>query len=163
MDWYVVRVKPHRDHFAAANLLQRGVEIYQPILLKRRPRAKQLRSEPFFPGYLFARVELLSSQWMAARSAPDVAYFLGQNGYPTPLPKGFVAGLKARLELLNEQGGVPRFNSGDRVVVTRGPFEFFEAVFDRNLSPGGRSRILVQLFGRLVAVELHEDCLEKAV
>jgi transcriptional antiterminator RfaH len=162
MTWYVARTNPRREHQAAASLSRRGVQVYLPIL-RKKARAGRRDWELLFPGYLFARLEIPSAQWLAARSAPDVAYFLGQPDQPSALPDELVDALTARMERVNRDGGPPRFRPGERVAITGGPFRFLEAVFDRQLSADGRSRVLVQLLQRLVPVELPEDHLERAV
>jgi transcriptional antiterminator RfaH len=163
MPWYVARTKPRKEHLAAAALAKRGVEVYLPMLRKRKQRAGRRECEPLFLGYLFASLEVPSEQWLAARSAPDIAYFLGWRGEPTPLPEDFLPALRARVELANREGGQSRFQPGDRVIITHGPFRYLEAVFNRQLSSSGRSEVLVQLLRRLVPVELPEEHLSRAV
>jgi len=161
MNWYVARTKPGKENHAAAVLTQRGVEVYLPILHKRKPRPGRRNWEPLFACYLFAKLEIPSNQWLAARSAPDIMYFLGPGTQPIALPDGFIDALTERLELANRRGGPPRFQPGDRVVIADGPFQFMEAVFDRSLSASGRSRVLVHILNRLVSVELSEARLKK--
>jgi hypothetical protein len=38
-----------------------------------------------------------------------------------------------------------------------------EAIFDKTLSPAGRTRVLVQMLSRTVCVDLPEDYLKKVV
>jgi transcriptional antiterminator RfaH len=154
MDWYVARTKPRREAEAAAILEQRGVRVYLPMLRKTRPRAGRRTSEPLFPGYLFARLQVPSEQWLAARSAPDVEYFLGQAGSPTPLPAEFVPALECRLQANDHAGAPSDFRRGDRVAIKHSPFEYVEAIFDRALTASGRVRVLVQFVHRQVAVNL---------
>ena len=161
--WYVARTKARKEHQAAAALEQRGIKVYLPILRRRRARPGRRDWEPLFPCYIFASLEVPSDQWLQARCAPDVAYFLGDRGRPSALPDGLIGALMARVDLIHQTGGLPRFRPGERVTITRGPFECLEAIFDRSLSPGGRSRVLVQLLHRLVPVELSEEHLKTAV
>ena len=52
--------------------------------------------------------------------------------------------------------------SGERVLITSGPFQYLEAIFDRRLSASGRSLVLLQLLNQLVRVDVGEECLDKA-
>ena len=162
MPWYVARTKPRKELQAAATLTQRGIQVYLPTLRKHKPRAGRRDWEPLFPGYLFAGLDVPSDRWLAARSAPDVAYFLGEQGRPTALPEAFIPELMARVELANHRGGSPRFKPGERVIITDGPFQYLEAIFERTLSASGRSRVLVQILHRLVPAELLEEHLSNA-
>jgi transcription antitermination factor NusG len=100
---------------------------------------------------------------LAARSAPYVNYFLGQRGVPTELPADFVSALRARLDLENSRDRLPRFEPGERVLITNGPFQYLEAIFDRRLSASGRSLVLLQVLNRLVRVDVAEEYLDKAI
>jgi len=162
-NWYVARTKPRKEREAAAALTGRGVEVYLPMLRKTRARTGRREWEPLFPCYLFARFEVPSYSWLAVRSAPYVAYFLGHAGLPSALPDGFVETLRIRLEQANRGGGPTPFRPGEQVVITQGPFRYLSAVFDRRLSASGRSRVLVQILRRLVPVELPEEYLRKAI
>jgi transcriptional antiterminator RfaH len=163
MDWYVARTKPGKEQRAATGLAQLQVDVYLPILRKDKPRAGRRGWEPLFPGYLFASFDPTSNRWRAARSAPNVAYFLGQEGHPSPLPDDFIPALKAHTERTNGGRGLSCFSAGQRVIITHGPFEYMEAVFDRRLSASGRSRVLLQLLHRLVPLDLPTEHLKSAV
>lgn len=160
--WYVARTRPHKEAEAAAILQQRGVEVYLPLLRHRRPRPGRRAWEPLFACYLFARLAVPSEQWLAARSAPHVAYFLGHHGEPVPVPGDLVEALRARVGALQAQGGPPRFRPGDRVTIVEGPFRYLDAIFDRSLSAAGRARVFVQVLQRLVPIELPEQALKRA-
>ncbi|MBI3971195.1 MAG: hypothetical protein HY332_07880 [Chloroflexi bacterium] len=163
MPWYVAHTKRGEERRAAGILEQRQVQAYLPILRKRKPRAGRRNWEPLFPGYLFANLTVPSEQWLAARSAPGIAYFLGNEGHPTSLPEDFMLGLMARVELANCENPLHRFTAGERVIITDGPFRSMEAIFDRTLSPSGRSRVLMQLLHRLVAIEVPEEYLDRVL
>jgi transcription antitermination factor NusG len=156
MPWYVAHTKPGKERQAVAALEQRQVEAYLPLLRKRKPRSGRCDSQPLFPGYVFACLEIPSACWLAVRSAPGVAYFLGSTDRPTALPDGFVPSLAARLELANRGAGPPRFRPGQRVLIADGPLRNLEAVFDEGLSPDGRSRVLVQLVHGVLRVQLPD-------
>jgi transcription antitermination factor NusG len=162
MRWYVARTQPRKERYALAALEHRSVEAYVPVLRKQRPRAGRRDWEPLFAGYLFARFQVPSQGWLAARAAPGVAYFLGREGQPSGLPEDFVPAMRARLERINLAGGLPSFRSGQRVSIVQGSFQYYDAIFDRRLSPAGRSRVLVSVLTRLVPLELPEEYLRVA-
>ncbi len=160
MPWYVAKTKRRRESHAAASLERRHVEVYLPLLSKTSSRAGQRAWEVLFPGYLFASLTIPSEEWLAARSAPDIDYFLGCHGHPVALPDDFVPALRARLERTNQAGGMARLQPGARVRITAGPFRYLEAIFERQLSPRGRAEVLVQVLQRMIRVQLPEHHLD---
>jgi transcription antitermination factor NusG len=154
--WYVARTKPLKEQEGAATLASLGAETYVPLLRRVSRRAGRRELGPMFSGYLFARLDVSSDQWLMARSAPGIAYFLGNDSGPTPLPDGFIPSLRERVETTNKSGGPPRFQPGQPVMITHGPFQYLEALFDRTLTSDGRARVLVQIVGRLVPTDLFE-------
>jgi transcriptional antiterminator RfaH len=158
--WYVAKTKPHREHTTAAILAQRDVEVYLPsITFRRRDTLRTALHEPLFPGYLFARLDLNADDWLATRSAPGIAYFLGGDGAPTALPDGLIEGIRARVERSRSNWQRPAFEAGERVVLERGPFAGLDAIFDDWLSARGRVRVLLEIVERLVPVDVDVDML----
>jgi transcriptional antiterminator RfaH len=139
-------------------LTLRGLDTYVPMLPQvHRRRAKSAVREPLFPGYLFARLDIDSSAWLAARSAPGVIYFLGGEDAPTPIPDDLIEEISQRAEGANLAHQRPRFVSGQPVVIRHGPFSGLEAVFDGCQSARGRVRVLLEIVQRQVPVVLDID------
>lgn len=161
--WYAVKAKPRQEQLASTVLADRGIEVYLPeVPTPRRSGQPADRFEPLFPGYLFARLGLASPEWVASRSAPAVAYFVGTNGVPSALPDGLVDAIRLRAEAWQRRGWQPPFENGDRVVINGGPFSGLDAIFDRTVSPVGRVRVLLGLISRLVPVHLDASSLRLA-
>ena len=136
----------------------RGAEHYLPVVRDARNPG---RSEPLFPGYLFCHVEIPSVQWVEIRSLPGIAYVLGVEGRPIPVPDELVEDVRARVERENARRAGGIYSPGERVRIVEGPFKELDAIFDRRLSASGRSRVLVRLLHRLVPVEIHEASLSR--
>lgn len=163
--WYVVKTKPRQEEQTAVVLTQRGVKILLPkaaVWAPGQKRAGNKKLEPLFPGYLFARLDIRSQEWLAARSAPGVAYFLGALGVPSPIPAHVVEDIDRRAQEQQRHGWRPRFRPGERLLITDGPLSGFEAVFDGTLSGPGRSRVFVEVLSRLVPVVLPDNLLRRA-
>ena len=152
--WYVAKTKMHREVATAHVHTQRGLDVYLPMLPpSRRGRSSSTMREPLFPGYLFARLDLQSSAWLMARSAPGIAYFLGGEDAPTHVPDELIEEIRRRAEASN-LAQQPAFELGQTVVIRRGPFSGLEAIFDGRQSGRGRVRVLLELVQRLVPVVL---------
>ena len=64
--------------------------------------------------------------------------------------------LAIQQRLVHGRGREPEdFRHGDRVIITGGPLRGLEAIFDCNLSPTGRVRVLIQLLERVCPAELR--------
>lgn len=158
-EWYVLRTKPHAERQVSSLLTLRDTHHYLPLV--RSPRNRRVM-EPLFPGYLFCQVEIPSIQWVEVRSLPGIAYVLNAQGEPLPVPGDLVEAVRARTDAENGSDAPCRFQPGERVTIVHGPFQGLEAVFDRRLSPSGRSRVFATLLSRLVPVEILEAELSKA-
>ena len=64
-NWIVVRSKPRAEKIAHAQLLEKGIEAYLPLLKERRKWSdrKKWVEFPLFSSYLFARIELKNSKY----------------------------------------------------------------------------------------------------
>ena len=155
-EWYAAQTKPHKE-FMARDALARleHVEPFLPVLNVDpvNPRARKVR--PFFPGYLFFEADLEQVGISAVQWTPGLARVLGVEGEPSPIPTHVIQEIRARVsEAQEEAGSGGRFQHGDLVRVTTGPFEGFEGMFDTRLGGKTRARILVEFLGRLTAAEV---------
>ncbi|MCC7369106.1 MAG: hypothetical protein IT306_11825 [Chloroflexi bacterium] len=153
--WFVAKTKSRREAAATAVLQQRGIEVYFPTApASGRSAAALAGHEALFPGYIFVRLAVETEQWLLARSAPGVAYFLGDGERPSPLPAELIDEIRARVDLRRGQRKLSPFQRGESVVIKHGPFSGLEAVFDGCLTARGRVRVLLEIVQRLVPVDL---------
>jgi transcriptional antiterminator RfaH len=158
--WFALYTKPHKEYVVQGLLRGQQVETYLPeiaVAVRRRDRRDK---KPFFPHYLFVRLDPHSDQMAKVHWTPGLRRVVSAGGQPVPIPDETVAHIRQRLETeVEEQSAVP-FRHGEIVHVTRGPFEGLNALFDRALSPQGRVRVLLEWMGRLVGADLDvEDLL----
>lgn len=151
--WYVLRTKPRAEAQVSQLLAPRGIPCYCPQLTRRL--SGRLRTEPLFPGYLFARLGADPEHWKLARWSPGVAYILGGERSYVPVPDDVVGALRTRAAYESARAQRITFRAGEPVVIASGPLAGLEAVFDRMLSPSGRSRVLLEFLSRFTPVELN--------
>ncbi len=154
----MVKTQPQKESLAQFSLRNARVEVFYPKILVRR-RGRRLL-EPLFPTYLFCHLDPTSPFWPMVRWATGVAYFLGSDGKPVPVPDNLVDGIRKRVAWWNAEGHRAVFSPGQRVRVTRGPMAGLEAVFEGYVPARQRCRILLQVVGRLSRVEIPETDLE---
>jgi transcriptional antiterminator RfaH len=160
--WYVLRSKPKKESSAAQLLQSWGIEVYYPQAMVHKPQGKPAALEPLFPGYLFGRLDPLTAEIGQANRTAGILYVLGYGDDPWPVPDDLILSIKNRLA---RTGGVRTpvsFRPGDRVVITNGPMQGIEAIFDGQLSPNGRVRVLIQILKRLCRAEVHLSQLRSA-
>jgi transcription antitermination factor NusG len=164
-EWYAVHTKPHKE-FLTRDALARieGVQVYLPTLRVEpvNPRSRKIR--PFFRGYLFVHADLAQVGLSEIQWQPGVSRVVDYGGEPVSIPAPVIEEIRRKVEevqLLEQDFGAERFRQGDRVRVTKGPFEGFEGMFDTRIGGQARARILVDFLGRLTATDLDVRYLEK--
>ncbi len=161
--WYALYTKPHKEQQVSAALQARGIETYLPTLPVYKGRRRTEKRQPFFPCYLFARMDLGAIGLSSVAWTPGLRRIVSFGGQPAVVGDEVIDIIRHRLKQM-EASGYPiqrRFRPGDRVVIKSGPLRDLEAVFDKELSPSDRARVLVEILGRLTACEIELDCLEK--
>ena len=122
-------------------------------------RGKKVTSERrFMPGYVLVRMELSDKTYHLVNSINRVTGFLGAQGKPMPMRDDEVNGILHR----TGEGGVEvaprnliRFDIGEKVNVTDGPFEGFAGMVEEVDQANSRLKVSVSIFGRATPVELE--------
>jgi transcriptional antiterminator RfaH len=157
--WYALFTKPRREQQVGEILGEKGIETYVPTIHVRQRRRTVER--PFFPRYMFARVDFDEVGLSAVQWTPGLTRIVSFGGGPTPVPGVVIDRLKEQLEKLRREGTFSPFEPGDRVRIVSGPLRDFEAVFDAHLSATDRVRILVEFLHNVRRVEIDVDDIER--
>ena len=162
--WFGLYTKPHNEYAVRDYLSGRQVEVYLPEVCNNTQRRGRRGRMPFFPHYLFARLDLRDGIMAKVPWTPGLRRFVTFAGEPAPVPDAVVAHIRRELahirrELANTVEADPDepFKKGEVVRIPRGPLEGPAAVFDRRLSDDGRVRVFLQCMDRLMAAELDLD------
>ncbi len=120
-------------------------------------RGKKVTSERrFMPGYVLVRMEMSNRGYHLISSINRVTGFLGPQGKPMPMRDAEVNQILNRVE---EGEAAPRnlirFDIGERVKVTDGPFEGFDGMVEEVDESHNRLKVSVSIFGRSTPVELE--------
>jgi transcriptional antiterminator NusG len=120
-------------------------------------RGKKVTSERrFLPGYVLVRMEMSSRGYHLISSINRVTGFLGPQGKPMPMRDAEVNQILNRVE----EGEIAprnliRYDIGERVKVTDGPFEGFDGMVEEVDESHSRLKVSVSIFGRATPVELE--------
>src|ERR1041384_6605865 len=172
LHWYVLQSKPHQERRVAEYLNRRKLEVYLPLIRVNPVNPRSAHECPYFPSYLFAKVDLQVTGLGVLQWTPGLSRFVEFGGQPGNVPESFIYELKRRLEQIHAAGGLTLggVEHGTLVKITSGPFEGYQAVFDTRLSGVERVRVLLRLiqeyrYGReqvrLIPVELNAGSIEK--
>lgn len=120
-------------------------------------RGKKVTSERrFMPGYVLVHMEMTDRGYHLISSINRVTGFLGPQGRPQAMRDTEVNHMLHRAE----QGDVQprnliRFDIGEQVSVTDGPFEGFTGMVEDVDEGTSRLKVTVSIFGRATPVELE--------
>ena len=152
--WYVAKIQVQKELALMTYLSQCGVDTFYPKIVQRDRNGGTLRA--MFPTYLFCHLDPGSSIWPMVRWAPGLTYFLTSDGEPARLPQALIDYLRQQVSERNDPDSSRNLANGDRVLVSGGPFAGLQGIFQRYMSSRQRCRILLEMVGRLTAVELPE-------
>jgi transcriptional antiterminator NusG len=120
-------------------------------------RGKKVTSERrFMPGYVLVHMEMTSKGYHLISQINRVTGFLGPQGRPMPMRDAEVNQILHRVE----EGEIAprnliRYDIGEKVKVTDGPFEGFDGMVEEVDEGHSRLKVSVSIFGRATPVELE--------
>lgn len=147
--WYVIHSKPQKEFALQRELIARNIEVYCPAVKVKpvNPRSRKIR--PYFPGYLFVRVDIKEVGFSALQWLPFSLGFVLFDHVPASIPDGLINFIHKKIEDINLSGDFDsvssRYNPGDKVNIHYGPFTGYEAIFDSHLSSKDRVIVLLKL------------------
>ena len=120
-------------------------------------RGKKVTSERrFMPGYVLVHMEMSNRGYHLISSINRVTGFLGPQGKPMPMRDHEVNAILNRVEEgLEAPRNLIRFDIGEKVKVTDGPFEGFDGMVEEVDDGASRLKVSVSIFGRATPVELE--------
>lgn len=153
--WYAVHTLPRREFGARAQLEAQRFTIFLPRHLKTVRHARRMRTvdAPFFPRYLFVRLNLNRDRWLSINGTFGVSHLIMGGDRPLPVPLGVVEALRARLGAESLAPFDDGLRLGQRAEVMVGPFANLVGTLER-FDGAERVRILLDLMGTATPVTL---------
>ncbi|PYV31501.1 MAG: transcription termination/antitermination protein NusG [Acidobacteria bacterium] len=131
-------------------------------VIEMRKGKKVVAPKLFYPGYVLVEMEMSNDTWHLVRSTPRVTGFLGSGPTPVPLTPDDVDRILHRVEVAAEHPKPKlRFDKGETVKITDGPFKDFTGSVDEINDDRSTLRVMVTIFGRATPVELDFYQVEK--
>lgn len=143
--WYAFQSKARKEWLLYEQLRIRQIDTFFPRVRVQPVNPRAQKAKPYFPGYLFGRVDLERAGRSILDWLPGAIGIVSFGGEPAPVSDGLINSLQRHLEAINTsaQELSERFHPGDVVAIREGLFAGYEAIFDTRLS--GRDRVEVLL------------------
>ena len=159
VNWYALRCKPRKEDIVWRQVRSQGFESFYPLLRVQPVNPRSRKYRPYFPGYLFVRVDISevgisTFQWM-----PHAIGLVVFGEEAAIVPDYLIQAIQHRVEEISAAGGelFAGLAPGDKVMINEGPFAGYEAIFDARIPGSERVRVLLQLLTnqRQLPVELN--------
>lgn len=150
--WYALYTQPRKERQVHGLLEQQGVETYLPTVRRKVRRRDRPDLMVYFPCYLFARLDFDTTPQSSIAWMPGIRRIVSFGEQPAIVAEELVDLIRERLGEVDDVG-YRRLKQGDRVRFSSGPLRDLEAIFDRPLSSADRVRVLLNVMGRMTAVD----------
>ena len=157
LKWYVFQSKFRKESLVCEQLRIHNLDSFFPYVYERpvNPRARGIK--PYFPGYVFGRLDLEHISRSIVDWIPGAIGIVSFGGEPIPVPDHLINALQEYLETINAAKSKlsERFQLGDFVTIRGGPFAGYEAIFNAHLPGRDRVEVLLNLLqGPQIRVQL---------
>ena len=171
--WYIVHAYSNFEKKVAESIREQAKtqgldENFSDILVPTEDvveirRGRKVNAErKFFPGYVMVKMDLTDEAYHLVKNTPKVTGFLGSGSKPMPVSEKEVARIIGAIEEgVERPKSVIRFENGETVRVTYGPFQSFNGIVELVDEERSCLRVTVSIFGRATPVELEYAQVEK--
>lgn len=154
--WCVVNTQFQAEKVAASVLSAQGVETYVPLIYPARKKPNSGR--PLFPCYMFAHLDPDYRNITAIRKTQGVKYILPYSGEPESIDDDLIRDIREVETTINRR---PYLNPGSKVLITEGQFAGLVATLERRPDPQMLTRVLLDILGKKLSLEIGYGFLTK--
>lgn len=162
--WYVLKTKPNYEFIVREQLVERDIKCYLPLWqpVDKVNIDKKLR--PYFPCYMFCCVDWQATSLSSLNYLPGVSYVITCDDKPIQVDPSVINGIQTqvcRLENSVRDRAGNLLRQGDRVKITSGVLDGYEAIFDTRLSSGDRVRLLINFLQTRTPLTIERNLIQK--
>jgi transcriptional antiterminator RfaH len=160
--WYIVHTKPGNEFRAENNLVSQEIEAFLPLLEVFQDSHGKIvqKIKPLFPNYLFAKLDI-DAHYYKVKWTRGVNKILGVGSEPIAISERVIETIKARMGENNLVTLDEGLEEGNVIQFTSGPFKDLMGIFDKKMSDGKRVRVLLNLIGVDVPVQVSRWQIKK--
>ncbi len=171
--WYIIQTYSNFEKKVAESIkeqaaLQGMTDLFEQVIVPMEEvveirRGQKVNAErKFFPGYVLAKMDMTDETYHLVKNIQKVSGFLGSGNKPMPISENEAARILSQVqEGVERPKPSIRFEIGEQVRVTDGPFASFNGSVEQVDEEKARLRVTVSIFGRATAVELEYAQVEK--
>jgi transcriptional antiterminator RfaH len=158
--WYLIQSKARQEGVAELNLKRLGVETFCPRLRALKlNRSKATGEEVLFPGYLFIKADM-TADYRKVTYAHGVLRVVMFGAAPAVVEEEIIGSIRERAHHGLVTPVPPSIlKSGQIVRIQKGPFDGFEAIFEKELNGSQRVALLLKTVAYQGRVVIDRDCL----
>lgn len=143
-NWFLAYTKPKYEDMVATRLEGAGFSVLNPKLKERKLYRRKVTDviSPLFPCYLFVKFDSFRDYHLIRYTRGIKRLLSGDNG-PAVVPQGIIDSIVSKMEC----GFIPlkqTFVPGEDVIVRSGPFEGFNAIFEKEMKGAERVSVLLR-------------------
>ena len=166
MEWYSIRVLSGKEKKIRDALLSEAghdglhdqiKEVLVPSenVVEMRSGKKVIKNKVFYPGYILVKMSMNHETRHFVESIPGIISFVGPKGEPESLKGEEVKRILGEVETKDgREVMAAKFNVGDAVRITDGPFIDFSGFVQEVNDDKQKVKVTVSIFGRATPVEL---------
>src|SRR3990172_3100445 len=138
-DWYLIYTKPKNEDSVCCKFANCGFDVFNPKMKERKYIRRKIQQviSPLFPCYIFVKFDLLKD-YRLVKYTRGVKRVVGTGDSPIRVPLEVVDSIRVRME--------------EGVVIKEGPFQGFEAIFEKEMKGAERVSILLKAIDARVIV-----------
>ena len=171
--WYIIHALSNFEKKVADSIKEQAAlhglaEKFEELLVPTEKvvevrRGRKYDSErKLFPGYVLARMDLTDEVYHLIKNTPKVTGFLGSGNKPMPISDSEAERIRTQVtDSAERPKAAIRFEIGENVRVSDGPFASFNGVVEEVDDVRSRVKVAVSIFGRATPVELEYAQVEK--
>ena len=153
-NWIVVRSKPRSEKIAYAQLEEKGIEAYLPLLKERRKWSdrKKWVEFPLFSSYLFAKIEIKNSIFVLQTHGVSSLVRFGEE--IATVQDEVINAVKLAIDGGYKLAPAEYFIAGNRVEVIEGPMSGVKGIVVRLK---GKDRLVIKIDAIQQALSIDID------